>query len=303
VVNKFTLGGKRWTADAARPTLGPMSGKFLSLLLMVATLAGAASGQQLGAEIAQKHADRYGGRAKLEKLKSYRAEGRTYLGDKEAAFTLWAARPGKLRIETHNLKRRLVQATDGTTPWQSNSEVNDGAAGDMTGGEAREFAHDADFDGVLVDFAEKGWSVDFAGHEEVEGRPAAKLLIMGKRDEIFFLWVDAQNHEVVKRTVYRVSNGQRFAVDSYFKDFRKVAGDVLLPHKIETRVGSRALHTTVFEKVEANPRKLPASLFAPPEELAKQREAGRKSETGEQKTEDGGRRTENGGQKTEEARE
>lgn len=228
-------------------------------------------GQPLGAEIAQKHADRYGGRAKLEKLKSYRAEGRTYLGDKETTFTLWAARPSKLRIETFSLKRRLVQATDGTMAWQSNSEVNDGAATELTGGEARELAHDADFDGVLVDHKEKGWSVDFAGQEDVDGRAAFKLLVMGKREEIFFVWVDAANHEVVKRTAYRVANGQRFAVDTYFKDFRKVAGDVLLPHKIEARVGPRALHTTVFEKIEANPRKIADSLFALPEELAKKK--------------------------------
>jgi len=265
-----------------------VSGKFFVLPVISMFLCVGLPAQPLGAEIAQRHAERYGGRAKLERLKSYRAEGRTYLGDKETTFTLWAARPDKLRIETFSLKRRLVQATDGQSAWQSNSEVNNGAATELTGGEARELAYDADFDGVLVDHQEKGWSVDFAGQEDVEGRAAFKLLIMGKRDEIFFLWVDAANHEVVKRTTYRVANGQRFAVDTYFKDFRKVAGDVMLPHKIEARVGARALHTTVFEKVEANPRKLPESLFAPPEDLARKR-----TEDRDQRTEDGEQKTEN----------
>lgn len=259
-----------------------------SLFLVLGLLASAEAQTPLGGEIAQKHAERYGGRAKLEKLKSYRAEGRTFLGDKDVAFTLWAARPDKLRVETSNPRRRLVQATDGTVPWQMNSELNEGAATDMQGGEAREFAYDADFDGVLVDHKEKGYSVDFAGQEDVEGRAAFKLLVMGRRDEIYFVWVDAENHEVVKRTAYRTANGQRFAVDSYFKDFRKVAGDVMLPHRIEVRVGTRALHTTVFEKVEANPRKLPASLFAPPEDLARKRTGDR-----DQRTEDGEQKTEN----------
>jgi outer membrane lipoprotein-sorting protein len=250
-----------------------------ALLFAFGLLASLVAQTPLGAEIAQKHAERYGGRAKLEKLKSYRAEGRTYLGDKETTFMLWAARPDKLRIETFSLKRRLVQATDGTTVWQSSSDFNDGAATELTGGEARELAHDADFDGVLVDYQEKGWSVDFAGQEDVEGRAAFKLLVMGKREEVFFVWVDAISHEVVKRTSYRVSSGQRFAVDTYFKDFRKVAGDVMLPHRIEARVGARALHTTVFEKVEANPRKLPVSLFAPPEELVKKRTEDREQRT------------------------
>jgi hypothetical protein len=66
--------------------------------------------------------------------------------------------------------------------------------------EAREFIGNADFDGPLVDFAAKGFSVDYAGEETLEGRPADKLMVMNRSGQLFFLWVDKQTAEVVLRT-------------------------------------------------------------------------------------------------------
>jgi len=100
-------------------------------------------------------------------------------------------------------------------------------------GEAKDFTDNADFDGPLVNFAEKGYSVDYAGEEPIDGKKSFKLLLMNKSDNIFFLWVDAETHEIVKRTVYRAFNGQRVGVDTRFKDFRAVGG-VLQPFRIET---------------------------------------------------------------------
>ena len=132
----------------------------------------------------------------------------------------------------------------------------------MPEAEAREFIINSDFDGPLVNFAAKGFSVDYAGEEPVEGRPAYKLLLMNRSDHLFFLWVDTQTAEIVKRTVYRVNNGQRVAVDTLFKDFRPVGG-VMQPHHIETLVNGRLLRVTVIDRMDANPAVAPATFARP----------------------------------------
>ena len=229
---------------------------FIACLLVAAT-----ARAQLGPEIARKHAARAG--EKLAALTGLRAEGRTFINDEVVPFTLTAQRPNRLRVESFTPLRRVVQVYDGASqPWISHSEVKGGAPQDMNAADAKDFIANADFDGVLVDFAEKGYSVDYAGEEKIGERPAYKLLLMNKRDDIFFLWVDAGNYEVVKRAAYRVFGGQRVTVETLFKDFRDVAG-VLQPFRIETTANGRTLYVMLIDKMEANVA-IPAGTFARP---------------------------------------
>lgn len=233
--------------------------RLLFLIILVGlTTTGSA---QLGHEIARRHAERAGD--KLAALVAVRAEGRTFINGEVVPFLLVAQRPNRLRVESFTPVRRALQVYDGeTAPWTSHSETKGGTPQAMAEGDAREFIINADFDGPLVNFAAKGFSVDYAGEETIEGRPAFKLLVMNPSDHLFFLWVDKQTAEIVKRRVFRMTNGQRVAVDTLFKDFRPVDG-VMQPHHIETIANGHLLHVTVIDRMEANPAVVPA-MFARP---------------------------------------
>lgn len=234
--------------------------RIIGLLIMLTMAVGGQA--QLGHEIARKHAARAGDR--LAALTALRAEGRTFINNEVVPFTLVAQRPDRLRVESFTPLRRVVQAYDGAgAPWISHSELKGGTPQEMGEADAKDFIANADFDGPLVNFAEKGYSVDYAGEEPIDGRNAYKLLLMNKRDDIFFLWVDAENLEVVKRTAYRVAGGQRVAVDTLFKDFRAVGG-VLQPHRIETSAKGRTLYIMLIDRMEPNPPAVPPETFARP---------------------------------------
>ncbi len=233
--------------------------RFFPVLLAVAAVTAQA---QLGLEIARQHATRAGDR--LAALTALRAEGRTFVNNEVVPFTLVAQRPNRLRVETLTAERRTTQCYDGVNPpWTSQTEASHGAPQAMGEAEAKDFIANADFDGPLVDFAAKNYSVDYAGEEPIEGRTAFKLLVMNQRDDIFFLWVDAGTHEVVKRTVYRVFGAQRVAVDTFFKDFRPVGG-VLQPHRIETVANGRTIYVMLIDRMEANPPSVTPATFARP---------------------------------------
>jgi len=234
----------------------------VTLLLLILLGAAGPAEAQLGAEIAQRHADRVGAR-RLD-LRALHAEGRMLVGDESIPLRTWAERPNRLRVESGGPARRVVQCFDGRhAPWLSHSEIREGAPQPLSAGDTRDFLGNADFDGPLVDSARKGFSVDYAGEELVEGRRAYKLLVMSPRDDVAFFWVDAGTHDLVKRAVYRAIGGQRTAVETFFSDYRPVGG-VPQPHRIETRAGERVLYVILIDRMEANPAGWAPDLFAPP---------------------------------------
>jgi outer membrane lipoprotein-sorting protein len=229
--------------------------------LAIACLLAVTARAQIGPEIARQHAQRAG--AHLAELKSLRAEGRILVGDETVSALAFAQRPGRLRVETTTASRHVIQATDGVHPaWISHPDTEGGAPQDMNEADARDFKVNADFDGVLVDYAAKGYSVDYAGEEVLDGKRTAKLLMMGPRDEIFFLWVDVESHEIVKRLVYRTKGEQRVAIETTYKDFRPVGG-VPQPYQIETSANGRILYVIIWERMEANPIVAPGTFSKP----------------------------------------
>ena len=216
---------------------------------------------QIGPEIAQQHAQRAG--AHLAELKGLRAEGRILIGNETVSVTALAQRPGKLRVETTTPLRHVIQVTDGIHPaWISHTDTAGGAPQDMNEADARDFKVSADFDGVLVDYAAKGYSVDYAGEEVLDGKRTSKLLMMGPRDEIFFLWVDAESHEIVKRLIYRTNGGQRISIETVYQDFRPVNG-VLQPYRIGTFSDGKIVYVMIMDRMEGNPIVAPGAFDRP----------------------------------------
>lgn len=235
-----------------------------SLAVVILLIAPLARADDVGHEIARQHAQRAG--AKFRELRSLYAEGRTLIGGEVIDVRMWAERPNRLRVESSFGRRQVTQIYDGRhEPVISHSEVEGGRPMRMTAGERKDFIANADFDGPLVDFAVKGYSVDYAGEETIQGRPARKLLVMSGDGDVFFVWLDAENAEMVKRSVFRMVGDRRATVDTFFGDFREVQG-ALQPHRIETKVGEKTLYLMVLSSMEADSTKVTAERFKVPED-------------------------------------
>jgi outer membrane lipoprotein-sorting protein len=238
-----------------------MISRLRVMLVCWAALLAVTARAQIGPEIARQHAQRAGDG--LAALQALRAEGRILLGAETISVVAIAQRPGRLRVETTTPSRHVVQVTDGVNPpWISHPDTHGGAPQDMPDADARDFAVSADFDGVLVDYAAKGYSVDYAGEETLGGKRAAKLLMMGPRDEVFFLWVDVASHEIVKRLLYRTRGGKRMSIETVYKDFRPVGG-VPQPYRIETLTDGQVVYVMLMDRMEANPVIAPGTFARP----------------------------------------
>ena len=119
--------------------------------------------------------------------------------------------------------------------------------------EAREV--DGDFDGLLVDWREKGHSVAFAGRETLPGGETLKLTVTLKSGLVRTVYLDAKTHLDRRHTgVLNLPNGRRFDITIDFDNWRDVGG-VKFPFDImEERTGKEPVVTlvTYTDKIELN---------------------------------------------------
>ena len=95
-------------------------------------------------------------------------------------------RPNLLR-ETFTLQgMTAVQAYDGSAGWQIQPFGGKKDPELMGEDDVRDLLLDADFDGPLVDYKEKGSTVEYMGHDVVDGDDALRLKVTLKNGDIIY---------------------------------------------------------------------------------------------------------------------
>ena len=215
-------------------------------------------------DLARIHVEVLGGQERIDALTALRASGVVMTGGKRVRFTMIAARPNRLRLETVAEGRTLVQASDGVgVPWKLDSGVQPLRDVPMAEGEGRVFAADAEFDDPLVAGAARGYGLDYAGEVDAGAKKLVRVLVTRKLQETFSVLVDPETYLIVARVEHRLSaGGRRLEITTRYDDYRPVRG-VLLPHRVAVVMGGKVVQVTVIEAVEANPA-VTAETFARP---------------------------------------
>lgn len=230
-------------------------GLRIFLFLAIATAGGAAETRAArDHELAQIHTEALGGRKRIEALSALRATGEVIAGGKRVRFTMIAARPDRIRLETEGGGRTLVQGTDGVEPpWEFDTGTWPPRYRDMAAANAATFKADAEFDDPLVSGEKRGYSIESAGEAEVDGRKLLRVLVSRKRAESFQLLLDPQSYLIILRVDQRqTAEGKPVLTVTRFDDFRPVSG-VLLPHLVTMIVDGKATQTTRIDRIDPNP--------------------------------------------------
>jgi len=215
-------------------------------------------------DLARIHVEAIGGRERIAALHALRASGTAFAAGKIVQFTMTAARPAKVRVETEAGGRKTVQASDGVEPpWELDTATSPPKSRLMPEMNARTFLGDAEFDDPLVAGADRGFTLDYAGEMQVRGRKLHRLLVTRKFTETFALFVDDETYFIVMRMEERTTaGGRKLAVVTHYEDFRPVDG-VLLPHQITLAIDGKMTQQTKITRVEANPP-MPEDFFQRP---------------------------------------
>jgi len=241
--------------------------RCLFLLLISFGCIDALSHAQTADELIAKNIEARGGLEKIKAIKTMRVTGKIKgFGGRVMAMGEENARPDLVRVTTTVQGMTAIQAYDGTTGWQV--EPFGGKKDPELMGEdsLRDLLLDGDFDGPLVNYKEKGSTVEYLGHDLVDGDDALRLKVMLKNGDIIYDYLDPDTFIEIRREIQQFIRGSaRERVES-LGSYKPVAG-VMFPFAIAT--GSRNVpdaQTTAVQKIEVNVNIDPAD-FALPESL------------------------------------
>src|SRR6202166_3365070 len=208
---------------------------------------------QTAEELVNKNIQAKGGIEKIKAIKSIRLTGKLNGGGGFTAATLQENdRPNLIR-ETFTLQgMTAVTAYDGTTGWQIQPFGGHKDPEFMGEDDLRDLLLDADFDGPLVDYKEKGNAVEYLGHDMVDGDDALRLKVTLKNGDIVYYYLDPDTYLEIRKDIQQFIRGSVRERVVELGSYKPVDG-VMYPFSISegTRNNPGAQVTTV-EKIEVN---------------------------------------------------
>ncbi len=134
----------------------------------------------------------------------------------------------------------------------------------MSADEIKQVKEQADIDGPLVDYKEKGTTVELVGKESVEGADAYNLKLTNKDGDVRNMYIDAEHFLPIKEVMRRSVQGNDMEMEISVGDYKDVGG-LKFPHSMDTKVkGMPQGQSMLITKIELNPT-IEASRFKMPE--------------------------------------
>src|ERR1700756_5183535 len=160
------------------------------VLAAVSCLSAFAFGQT-AEELVNKNIQAKGGIDKIKAIKSVRMTGKLNIGGGMVAGSMKENEGPNLIRETFTLQgMTAVTAYDGATGWQIQPFGGHKDPELMGEDDLKDLLLDADFDGPLVDYKEKGNPIEYLGHDVVDGDDALRLKVTLKNGDIVYYYLD-----------------------------------------------------------------------------------------------------------------
>lgn len=233
-------------------------------LAMAALLALPVSAQTAD-EIISKYIKTTGGMDKIAAVKTLRRTGKFVGGGGfEAGLMSENKRPDKVRQEFRLQGMAGITAYDGRRAWKIEPWEGKKDAEPLGEEELKSIIDDADFDGPLVNYQQKGNKVEYVGMEPVEGTDAYKLKVTKKSGDVFYYFMDTDYFVPIKIETQRMVRGEQRDYETVIGDYKEVNG-WYLPYSFETNVkGHQNKEKVALDKIEANVPVADAQFEPPP---------------------------------------
>ena len=243
---------------------------FRLMVVLAVVCCGLPMAGQTADELVNKNIEAKGGTEKIKAIKSLRSTGRlTAGGGFNARVGPENQRPNLVR-ETFSLQGMTgVQAYDGTTGWTIRPFGGRKDPELMGEDDVRDLQLDADFDGPLVDYKEKGNTVEYLGHDSVDGDDALRLKVTLKNGDIVYYYLDPDTFLEIRKETQEFIRGSVRENVVEMGSYKAVAG-VMYPFSIASgpKNDPSSWQSVTIETMEANVP-IDAADFAVPAALKK----------------------------------
>jgi len=234
---------------------------------LVAGAAGTAAGEEMTLDkLIAMNLEAKGGEDALRAVKSVRVTGTMTMGGQmEAPFSWEWKAPHKLRMEFTVQGMTGVQVYDGSEGWMVMPFTGSSEPQKMPSDQLKAYEDQADFAGPFIDTEEKGYELEYAGEEEVEGTPAYKVKVTNKHGDVTWVYLDKDYGLEIQSRSTRTMGEQEIEAVTAIGDYKEV-GDLMLAHSYDAKIEGAQIpgQTITFGKVELN-ADVPDSRFVMPQ--------------------------------------
>jgi outer membrane lipoprotein-sorting protein len=238
--------------------------KMKKSLLLFASLLLVAGGSLLAQSLDEVLAEHFSatGQDNILKVNSQKVTGKVIQSGLEIPFVQYAKRPGKVRIEATLQGLTLIQTFNGTEGWVINPFAGVTTPQPMTEDQLRSIKYQADSDGMLWNWKDKGYQVTLEGKEDMEGTSCYKIKLVTEPGDVFTFYIDADTYIMLRQNAKIKVMGNESESDNYYSNYSMVEG-IAMPGKAETKINGQLVVTMIFEKMELNPE-LEDTMFDKP---------------------------------------
>jgi hypothetical protein len=222
---------------------------FLPVAAAIVFFSIAASAQTVD-EVIAKNIQAHGGLDKLKSVGSIRTSAKFSQGSFRADFRQENKRADKVREELIIQGLAQVQAYDGKTGWQISPFGGRKDPELLSQDDLKSLVVDADIDGPLVEYKEKGHKAELVGHDSMEGTDCFKIKLSMKNGDVRYYYLDADSYLELKLEIQTTIRGALQESELYYGDYEQVNG-IFYPFAVEqAQKGSASRAQISVEKIE-----------------------------------------------------
>ncbi len=228
---------------------------LLALLAMASVLT--AKSQTLD-EIIDKNIAAMGGKDKLLALNTLTMEGSLSMNGQSLAVKVAQAnnKGSRIDITVNGIDNFIIQTKDsGWTFFPIQGQTKAEATPPTV---VKENVDALDIQSVLLNYKEKGHTVELVGKDDVDGTECFKIKVVTKSGMQQTFFIDPSNYYIIKVVTKTKANGQEQEQAQAFSNFKKLDNGYVFPLSL-TGFGPGELKIT---KVDVNPT-LDQSIFKP----------------------------------------
>ncbi|HTZ95564.1 MAG TPA: hypothetical protein VMB18_04140 [Terriglobales bacterium] len=226
---------------------------------------------QTADELINKNIEARGGMDKIKAVQTIRVTGKQVSpGGFTISLTVENKRPNLVRTAFSLQGMTGVEAYDGSTGWRISPFGGKKDPQLMGEDDVRDMLIDSDFDGPLVDYKAKGNTVEYMGHDTVDGDDALRLKVTLKDGDIVYYYLDPDAYLVIREERQEFIRGSVREHASEMGSYKPIHG-VMYPFSISSgpKDDPTSWSTITIDKVEVN-LPLEDSDFALPASLKKE---------------------------------
>jgi hypothetical protein len=205
---------------------------IVSLVLGLGCLAASARAQTAD-ELVVRNIQAKGGLEKIKAVKTLRMKGRLNQASFTAVVGQEAKRPSMLRSTFTVQGMTAIQAYDGQTGWEISPFEGRKDPQLLGDDELRDLVEDADIDGPLVDYQQKGNTVEYLGRDTVDGDDVYRLKCTLKNGDIVYYYLDPDSFLEIRTERQQFIRGDVRERQSDLGSYKPVGG-VMYPYSIES---------------------------------------------------------------------